>query len=361
MSFLWLKEPLLQLLIALGILMGFFHPTAWAGAVHRIHLPTLEVLGGLMLLTQGIEQSRILPKLGRHLLDRVHSERSLARWLTWASIILSTFLTNDIALFVVVPLTLALRQLAPVSWRRLIIFEALGVNVGSLLSPIGNPQNIYLWQLSHLSFPGFIEMMAPWGLVLLAGLALLVELGSSRRPIVLHLEDHTITVLRGLFWISLGLYLPFLGLVETGHSTWALALALGLGIFRPLLLRFLDWGLLVTFTLFFIDVGFLSSFFNPHQLPGLGQGKSHIVLFLWGILLSQVMSNVPATLFMAPETDSLKSLAYGVNAGGFGLFVGSMANLIALRMARDRQIWREFHVLSFPFLLFAVVTGILFL
>ncbi|WP_298158054.1 SLC13 family permease [Ferrovum sp.] len=356
-----MKDPLLQLLIVLGVLMGFLHPDAWAEAVHRIHLPTLEVLGGLMLLTQGIEQSRILPRLGRHLLDRVHSERSLARWLTWASIILSTFLTNDIALFVVVPLTLALRQLAPVSWRRLIVFEALGVNVGSLLSPIGNPQNIYLWQLSHSSFLGFIEMMAPWGLVLLAGLALLVELGSSRRPIVLHLEDNTIPVLRGVFWVSLGLYLPFLGLVETGHPAWALVLALGLGVFRPLLLRFLDWGLLVTFTLFFVDVGLLSSFFNPHRLPGLGQGSSHIALFLWGIILSQGMSNVPATLFMAPETDSLKTLAYGVNAGGFGLFVGSMANLIALRMAGDRQIWREFHALSFPFLLFAAATGVLFL
>ena len=356
-----MKDPLLQLLIVLGVLMGFLHPDAWGEAVHRIHLPTLEVLGGLMLLTQGIEQSRILPRLGRHLLDRVHSERSLARWLTWASIILSTFLTNDIALFVVVPLTLALRQLAPVSWRRLIVFEALGVNVGSLLSPIGNPQNIYLWQLSHSSFLEFIEMMAPWGLVLLAGLAFLVELGSSRRPIVLHLENNRIPVLRGLFWISLGLYLPFLGLVETGHPVWALALALGLGIFRPLLLRFLDWGLLVTFTLFFIDIGLLSSFFNPDRLPGWGHGSSHVILFLWGIVLSQLMSNVPATLFMAPETSSLKTLAYGVNAGGFGLFIGSMANLIALRMARDRQIWREFHVLSFPFLLFAVVTGVLFL
>ncbi len=79
-----------------------------------------------------------------------------------AAALLSTFLTNDVALFIVVPLTITLKRLCEIPVNRLIIFEALAVNAGSLLTPIGNPQNIlFIWGRSGLSFAGFIAQMAP--------------------------------------------------------------------------------------------------------------------------------------------------------------------------------------------------------
>ncbi|MCL7680038.1 SLC13 family permease, partial [Klebsiella pneumoniae] len=87
--------------------------------------------------------------------------RSLALFLVCAAALLSTFLTNDVALFIVVPLTLTLKKLCAIPVNRLIIFEALAVNAGSLLTPIGNPQNILLWGRSGLAFGEFILHMAP--------------------------------------------------------------------------------------------------------------------------------------------------------------------------------------------------------
>jgi len=92
-----------------------------------------------MLLTKGIEVSGYLDHAGRRILGRLRHERPLALFLVSAAAVLSTVLTNDIALFIVVPLTLGLRNVAALPVSRLIIFEALAVNAGSLLTPIGNP------------------------------------------------------------------------------------------------------------------------------------------------------------------------------------------------------------------------------
>ncbi|MBN8930770.1 MAG: hypothetical protein J0G97_02270, partial [Rhizobium pusense] len=98
------------------------------------------------------------------------TERRLALFMVFSAAVLSTFLTNDVALFIIVPLTLTLRRLCEIPVSRLIIFEALAVNAGSLLTPIGNPQNILLWGRSGLSFAAFTWQMAPLALVMMLSL-----------------------------------------------------------------------------------------------------------------------------------------------------------------------------------------------
>lgn len=114
-----------------------------------------------MLLTKGVELSGYFDVLGRKMVRRFATERRLAMFMVLAAALLSTFLTNDVALFIVVPLTITLKRLCEIPVNRLIIFEALAVNAGSLLTPIGNPQNILIWGRSGLSFAGFIAQMAP--------------------------------------------------------------------------------------------------------------------------------------------------------------------------------------------------------
>ena len=74
--------------------------------------------------------------------------------------LLSMWLTNDVALFVVVPLMVSLRALTPLPFRRLVIVVALAVNAGSVATPLGNPQNLFLWQLSGVSFGRFVVTLA---------------------------------------------------------------------------------------------------------------------------------------------------------------------------------------------------------
>ncbi|PIN65627.1 hypothetical protein C0U44_11150 [Klebsiella pneumoniae] len=140
-----LRDRFLHLLLIIACVLSAivpFVPASWPAA---IDWHTIVTLSGLMLLTKGIELSGYFDVLGRKMARRFVTERQLAIFMVLAAALLSTFLTNDVALFIVVPLTLTLKKWCAIPVNRLIIFEALAVNAGSLLTPIGNPQNILLW------------------------------------------------------------------------------------------------------------------------------------------------------------------------------------------------------------------------
>lgn len=167
------RDRFFQLLIIVGIALSLFvpfTPRAWPDA---IDWHTIITLSGLMLLTKGVELSGYFDVLGRKMTRRFHTERQLAMFLVLAAAALSTFLTNDVALFIVVPLTITLKKLCAIPVNRLIIFEALAVNAGSLLTPVGNPQNILLWGRSGLTFAEFSGQMAPLAVMMMLTLLLL--------------------------------------------------------------------------------------------------------------------------------------------------------------------------------------------
>ena len=107
---------------------------------------TVLTLAGLLMVTKAVELSGFLMWMAHRVVHRIHSERALAFLLIGLAAVLSTLLTNDVALFAVVPLVLSLHKLAPLPIKRLVIFIALAVNAGSILTPLGNPQNLFLWQ-----------------------------------------------------------------------------------------------------------------------------------------------------------------------------------------------------------------------
>ncbi|WP_232552178.1 SLC13 family permease [Klebsiella pneumoniae] len=302
-----LRDRFLHLLLIIACVLSAivpFVPASWPAA---IDWHTIVTLSGLMLLTKGIELSGYFDVLGRKMARRFVTERQLAIFMVLAAALLSTFLTNDVALFIVVPLTLTLKKWCAIPVNRLIIFEALAVNAGSLLTPIGNPQNILLWGRSGLSFFGFIGQMLPLAAAMMLTLLALVLLGFLvlARAVIVHV----------------------------------------------------DWSLLLVFMVMFIDVHLLTQLPALHQvLSGVGT-LSGGGLWLTAIGLSQVISNVPSTILLLNYVPPSILLAWAVNVGGFGLLPGSLANIIALRMASDRRIWWRFHLYSIPMLLWAALSG----
>ena len=275
-----------------------------------------------------------------------------------AAALLSTFLTNDVALFIVVPLTITLKRLCEIPVNRLIIFEALAVNAGSLLTPIGNPQNILIWGRSGLSFAGFIAQMAPLAGAMMLTLLLLCWCCFPGKALQYHTGVQTPEWKPRLVWSCLGLYIVFLTALELKQELWGLVIvAAGFALLARRVVLSVDWTLLLVFMAMFIDVHLLT------QLPAL-QGVlgnvSHLSepgLWLTAIGLSQVISNVPSTILLLNYVPPSLLLAWAVNVGGFGLLPGSLANLIALRMANDRRIWWRFHLYSIPMLLWAALVG----
>jgi Na+/H+ antiporter NhaD/arsenite permease-like protein len=346
----WLLATLLAALPLLVAASPGALPVVLWHAIALIHWETLAALAGLMVLSRVLEDSGYLYAAGRWLLARLHGERTLALVLVLFAAALSMVVTNDVALFIVVPLTLGLRSAARLPIGRLVIFEALAVNAGSALSPVGNPQNLYLWQTAGVGFFEFARAMAPLALGLLALLVAAIPLGFAGGRITVEERLPQPTCRRHLLWIALPLYPALLVCTEFG---WPLAAAAAIVtvflVVAPAVLRNVDWALLAVFALMFVDLGLLAELHTLQRLghePGAFAGDALAA----GIVLSQIVSNVPAAIFLAQFTDDWIALAWGVSVGGFGLAIGSLANLIALRLAREPGLWRAFHGWSLPFL-----------
>ncbi|MET3813030.1 di/tricarboxylate transporter [Pantoea sp. AN62] len=352
----------MHLLVVIGVVLAFLADFRWPDLPGAVDWHTIITLTGLLILTKGLETSGYFDVLGGRLIARFRHERALALFMVLAAALLSTFLTNDVALFILVPLTLTLRKFSRLPISRLIIFEALAVNAGSLLTPVGNPQNILLWSHGSLSVAGFIVQMLPLAVWLLLSLVLLTWFSFSKRTIEKHDNPHQPQWQKPLFVVSVLLYLLFIAGLEWQVTGWVLLLIIAsfLLMARPVLLR-IDWSLLAVFIAMFIDVWLLTRLpvMQAHfdAIAQLGQGQ----LYLLAIGLSQVISNVPATILLLQKVPPSEVLAWAVNIGGFGLLPGSLANLIALRMAQDRAVWWRFHLFSLPLLGWSMASGWLLL
>lgn len=354
----FLRDKFLHVLVVLGVLMSVFQPAKIVQFPQFVDWDTIVTLLGLLMLTKGVEVSGYFDFVGRKMINAIDNERWLALFLVMAAAVLSTFMTNDVALFIVIPLTITLKKLTSLPVTRLIIFEALAVNAGSLLTPIGNPQNILLWNKSGLSFLYFIGQMAPLAVITLAAL-LLVTWFCFPSHSLKKLESNEGYPFQKRLLFSCGmLYVAFIACVDLGLALYGLLAVIlcFIVLARQVLLR-IDWPLILVFIMMFIDVRLIVGL--DALRPAFAQiaGMPDYAHYLLSIGLSQVISNVPATILMVNYLPAGTLLAYAVNAGGFGLAIGSLANLIALRMANDKKIWFRFHVYSFPFLLFSGLAG----
>lgn len=351
---------LLALLLVLPLLLWLV-PSSPAALLHLVDWTTITALAALMLLSRGLEDSGYLTRFAAWLLRQEHSQRQLAVVLVAFAALLSAVITNDVALFVLVPICLSLARLSGLPVGRLIIFLALAVNAGSSISPIGNPQNLLLWQASGLGFLQFLLMMLPLALALTLLLMLLSYLAFPSSRLSLPASSVQPQQRKELFrWSLLG-YLPVILAIELGYAPAAAGLVLvSYWLKAKNVVLGIDWWLLLIFALMFIDLGLLA------QLPLMQQlATSSLELpggaFTAGALLSQLLSNVPAAIFLQNFTDDWRALSWGVSVGGFGVAIGSLANLIALRLAKQPRLWREFHAWSIPLFFISALAGTLLL
>lgn len=358
----WLQriahDYLLWALLALVAILALADPRPLRTYLGWLDLPTLAGLCGLLVLTQGVLASGHVQRVALHLVARLRDVRALAFTLVGLSAALATLLTNDVALFLVVPLTLAIDRVARIPRQRLVIFEALAVNAGSTFSPIGNPQNLLLWQHSGLDFFGYIAALAPTGAVLLGVLLLACRFAFPATPLRFDAAGaQRAPVDTPLLVGALALLAAMVAALQFNLAVPAALIVLALaGVFFRRVLADVDWPLLVTFAAMFTGLGHLAA------LPFV---QAHVAALAWhdprvayagGIVLSQCISNVPAAVLLQHYVPDLALLAAAVNVGGSGLMIGSLANLIALRLDGSRGIGWRFHAWSIPYL---VVTAVL--
>lgn len=351
---------LLWVLLAAAVVFAVVRPRAPLDYVRLVDWQTVGALAGLLAITQGVERSGMLQAAAARLLSRTTELRNLVLLLAASAALLSALVTNDVSLFLLVPLTRVLATQAHLPLVRLVVIEALAVNAGSALTPIGNPQNLFLWHRSGESFVGFMTMMAPTVAVMLFWLFAAIRFLVPRAPITLKPSGETTPIEPRLLVLSGVL---FIGFVIALDQRWLLAGLAGVfGAFlllRPRVLLGVDWALLAIIALMFIDLRQLAELPAIAALLGrlpIGEGWR---AYLAAIVTSQFISNVPATILLDNFVHDLPALAAGVSVGGFGCVLGSLANLIALRLAKVPNGLREFHRISIPFLLVCGASALL--
>ncbi len=351
---------LLWVLVVVAIAFAFLSPRAPLDYLKLVDWQTVGALAGLLAITQGVERSGMLQATAQRLLGRMTDLRGLAFLLTAGAALLSALVTNDVSLFLLVPLTRVLAGQAHLPLARLVVLEALAVNAGSALTPIGNPQNLYLWHRSGDSFFGFMGMMAPTVAVMLFWLAVAVWVLVPRTPIALKPAAEAAPVQPRMLTLAGALFIAFVIALD---RHWLLAgLGLVFGAFLllyPRVLRGVDWALLAIIALMFVDLRQLA------ELPAIAALLRQWPIaegwraYLAAIAASQVISNVPAAILLDGPVRDLPALAAGVSVGGFGCVLGSLANLIALRLAKLPNGLAAFHRISLPFLLVCAASALL--
>lgn len=296
---------------------------------------TLFMLFALMTAVAGLESCGLFGTLAVRLCAVVHTARSLAFVLVFLCFFTSMLITNDVALLAFVPFALLLFGMQPAIPRRVtalvVVLQTVAANTGSMLTPVGNPQNLFLYNKMGVPLAAFVRVLLPYTVlcgVLLVGALLLVP----KTPLAAFAPSPARSPSAG--WKKI-LYAVLFGCcllaVAGGIPKGALALgvlAAVLAFDRATLLR-TDVFLLATFVAFFIFSGnlaaipavtaFLQSSVRGHELGA-------------GLAVSQVISNVPATLLLYPFVQDVRALLVGVNIGGLGTLVASLASLISFSL-----------------------------
>jgi Na+/H+ antiporter NhaD/arsenite permease-like protein len=347
------NEWLLLIFALLALTLAVLDPRPASDYRRWLQLPTLAGLTGLLIAIQGIRDSGMVQHAAVILVARAHSLRSLGLLLVAATALLSMVLTNDVSLFLIVPLTLAIGSVSNLSVLRMVVLEALAVNAGSTLSPIGNPQNLLLWQHSQLPFLHFVAAMLPAAAVMLALVAAFTWLWLPNDRVALTPEriDGAVTSTR-LGACSMAALAGMVLLMEYGHAPLGAGLLLVLfALLARASLAKIDWLLLLTFAAIFLGLGHGAELPLVQQALGRLDFNQPPILYASGIVAAQLISNVPATVLLLERAPDPIALAVAVNVGGFGVAIGSLANLIALRLAKQPHGLRLLHRVSVPFLL----------
>lgn len=326
-----LKDPVLFAAMAAAVFSALFVPPSKAYWGY-LDLRVLCLLLSLMLVVAGLQKVGMFGIAIERLLKLVHSTRTLAAVLVGVCFFSSMLITNDVALITFVPLgimtlTRAQKQelLIPI-----IVLQTVAANLGSMLTPLGNPQNLYLYSLSNMTTRQFLEVMAvPWAISLLILAAMVLLIKSEPVNALTDASVETAGAKKALPWIILFLVCLLAVLRIIPYSLALVSVITGVIIFdRPILFR-ADYSLLLTFAFLFVFIG------NIKNVPAISAALSAFVdgrELSIGILLSQVISNVPAAMLLSNFTSNYSMLLIGVNVGGLGTLIASMASLISYKL-----------------------------
>ncbi|MCM1082890.1 MAG: SLC13 family permease [Clostridium sp.] len=324
--------------------------------INYVDWHTLMLLFSLMAVMAGLQRLGVFRKIGVTLLSHTKNTRQLALILVFLPFFFSMLITNDVALITFVPFALIVLTLANMESLLvpIVILQTIAANLGSMLTPMGNPQNLYLFSQSQMSLADFITLMLPYTTIAALCLFIINFLFKKKRIAVPDMKSDA-AIPRALFFMYLILFslclLCVLDIIDV--RLLAAIIIIFLIVFDRKIFASIDYSLLGTFIGFFIFIG------NMGRLP---QFHNFIERLIIGneapvaILSSQLISNVPSALLLSGFTDNWSALIIGTNLGGLGTLIASMASLISYK-----QIARNYPGKKTSYLIWFTIANIIML
>ncbi len=323
------KEIVLCISAMLAIASMLFVPPSM-NYISYIDIKTIALLFCLMAVMAGLREIGIFSALANALLSRTKNFRTVSLILILLCFFSSMLITNDVALITFVPFAIEVIKKSEKEKFAIpvIIFQTIAANLGSMLTPIGNPQNLYLYSLSEMSLGEFILLLLPYTAISMV-LLIIANFTVKSVPLECNTEKTSFSVKYTIFYAIL--FLLCMLTVAKILEYWIVLIIVTLAILtvnRRLLLK-VDYSLLFTFIFFFIFIGNMSNVEAFKAAVAYALGGREILV---GILASQIISNVPAAVLLSGFTENIKALIIGTNIGGLGTLIASMASLISYKI-----------------------------
>lgn len=357
------KETILVVSAILALISCFIVPPS-AEYINYIDFRVLGILLSLMIVMAGLQINGLFDTIGKKLLKKTKNTIQLCLVLVLLCFFFSMFITNDVALITFVPFTMTIlktcekeKLLIPV-----IAVQTVAANLGSMLTPVGNPQNLYLYNYGNFSLVDFIKIMLPYSLISLVAILVWIFIICRKNEVISISQDlsstkSTLDKKREKYFniVYLILFLLSILVVMKVISYYLVAILVVAVVFimdRKVLLK-VDYSLIFTFCFFFIFTGNIGQMDVAKQwLQTVMDGRTVIM----GTAVSQVISNVPAALLLSGFTSDYKNLLIGVNIGGLGTLIASMASLISYKIYAH-----EYNESKGKYLLYFTISNIIFL
>lgn len=356
------SETILIVATVLAIISCFVvHPDAeYRGYVHT---KTIAQLVCLMLVVCGFQRIGVFRMVGSRLLRMVRTQRGVVLVLVSLTYFSSMLITNDVALVTFIPFAISVLTMAGMESSAVLVatLMTVGANVGSMLTPVGNAHNLYLKALSGMPTGKFLGIMTPYSLVAAVLLIVVISVAFGGKEVRRFADLDGDDIERGVLapqpdqpqpdeirltgygaghggwrvWVYAALFLLCLLVVSDLVPIWVMCVVVfGAFLFTDRkAFRKVDWGLPLTFIMFFIFIG------NMKRVPAFYSLAASLVgghPLEVAVVSSQIMSNVPTTILLSGFCDDWTHLIIGTNLGGMGTLIASMASLVSYKNVTRR-------------------------
>lgn len=345
-----------------ALLLAIFTSFLVKPQLSYINFKVLALLFNLMIIVSAFENLRVMDKIALGILSKCSNTRTVSLVFILLTFFSSMLVTNDVALLTFVPLSIFTFKKIDVDSMTTIIFQTLAANIGSSLTPMGNPQNLFLFTHYKLNGFQFFSVTIPF-----VALGMVWLLFLNRKMIkenfefslkAISIEDKLKAGIYSVLFILI--VLSVFNLIDYRYIL--LAAVLCVFFMDKQLFKQVDYFLLATFICFFIFIGNISNIqFMQHVLKSFLQKPG--IPYFSSIALSQIISNVPCSILISRFTNNWREVLLGVNIGGMGTIIASLASLISYKIyvneneAKTRIYMKKFYIYNFTgLILFSLIS-----